>query len=158
VQVGVEPIGDVLRAEPLQRPPLEDLSDHRTADRVRHEPGLHLAVVALGLDGMRMAFCDIAVRRLADASGRDRGLNCSSMSQPVHMSRATRTSRPGTSAGTPAVMRRNAASCARPGRVRAGGWGEPGQFGQRVPERVRHDGAQQLDAALLRQTGGDQGA
>jgi hypothetical protein len=66
-------------------------------------------------------------------------------------------------------MRRKAASCAiagsRFGQVGVGvgfggggGWGEPGQFGQRVPERVRHDGAQQFDAALLGQAGGDQGA
>jgi hypothetical protein len=55
----------------MQRPPLEDLRDHRTADRVGHEPGLHLAVIALGLDGMGMALGDIVSSCTGPALARD---------------------------------------------------------------------------------------
>jgi NAD(P)-dependent dehydrogenase (short-subunit alcohol dehydrogenase family) len=45
VQVGVEPVGDVLRAEPVQRPPLEDLGDHRPPRHADDHANLKVCIV-----------------------------------------------------------------------------------------------------------------
>src|SRR4051794_16896104 len=42
VEVGVEPVGDVLEAEAFEAPPLVDLGDDWAADGVGDQPGLHL--------------------------------------------------------------------------------------------------------------------
>lgn len=66
VEVGVEPVGDVLVRQAFQGPPGKNLRDHRPTGRVGHKAVLGKSFLPLGLDRMWMYLFEVAVGRLAD--------------------------------------------------------------------------------------------